>query len=259
MPLAKSNWEWNPAMLSGRSFPIGHISVRGVVQHFTAAGDGRNVARWVAGKTKYRGQLVPPAQYFAHVITCRDGHIIQQQDFARMTHHAAGRVDPRVWDLPVEYYSPEDVPVNEMSLGIENSNYGWLLYVGGVFYIPRKTASGWEPGRRYPKTSPAPMRAYDVQGVERWWEPFTDEIIAANIEVLSRMVEVYPAINQHNVVRHSEISPDRKTDPGPLFPHDEIKAAVFSATTPDAEDVENLLARRFYDPSAQLCRMPDPN
>jgi N-acetyl-anhydromuramyl-L-alanine amidase AmpD len=178
---------------------------------------------------------VAPASYFAQVTTCRDGTIIQQADFDRLTYHAGGTSSEVFSDLA------PGVAINEFAVGIENSNYGWLLKHAGRFFIPRKVFESnnrhrWEPGRQYPKRLPAPIRAPDHRGEARWWEPYTDEIVDANIEVLSAIVERFD-IAREDVVEHSTVSPDRKWDPGPLFPAAEILDAVY--TTAELGELED--------------------
>jgi len=48
-------------------------------------------------------------------------------------------------------------------------------------------------------------------------EPFTD-LQYQSLAVLTQQIQaLYPAINRDRIVGHSDIAPDRKTDPGPCF------------------------------------------
>ena len=47
--------------------------------------------------------------------------------------------------------------------------------------------------------------------------PYDERQYAVLIGVLSALLRAYPAVNRRDVVAHSEISPGRKTDPGPAF------------------------------------------
>lgn len=238
------------------------LVVGGVVQHFTAGGSGRALARWVAGKSVWKGKKVKAAKYFAQFTTCRDGHIIQQADINEICYHAAG-LNRGLWPNVDEH-----AEINDFVVGIENSNYGWLLKKYNRFFIPKKQKDGtWEAGKPYPDKYPAPVRAVGHDGVERWWEPFTEELIDANSMLLEAIVdwvaeEQGVVLTAKEVRGHSDISPDRKWDPGPLFPMNLINDRVFGShvhpnqviETEDQDDeLEEMLMRREYDPEQQIC------
>ena len=48
-------------------------------------------------------------------------------------------------------------------------------------------------------------------------EPFTDAQYASLATLTTTIRECYPAITDERVVGHSDIAPERKTDPGPAF------------------------------------------
>ena len=47
--------------------------------------------------------------------------------------------------------------------------------------------------------------------------PFTEEQYSSLNELLTLLLDALPSCGLHGVVGHSDIAPDRKTDPGPLF------------------------------------------
>jgi AmpD protein len=49
------------------------------------------------------------------------------------------------------------------------------------------------------------------------WTPFTDAQYRTLAESTARILRAYPHINRRRIVGHNEISPGRKTDPGPWF------------------------------------------
>lgn len=48
-------------------------------------------------------------------------------------------------------------------------------------------------------------------------EPYTDQQYGALAEISSELLEKYPKITRYRIVGHSDIAPNRKTDPGPSF------------------------------------------
>jgi AmpD protein len=47
--------------------------------------------------------------------------------------------------------------------------------------------------------------------------PFTDKQYEILINVTQEIMKRFPMINKKRIIGHSEIAPDRKTDPGPNF------------------------------------------
>lgn len=239
-------WDWVP---SPHCRSPRRSSVTGVVQHYTGGGNGRALARWLAG---------PDARVSAHILICRDGQVIQQVEFENEAWHAGEEAAKGFWKgLP----QPENV--NRFTIGIENSNYGWLLRNDHKFYIPKKTATGYKPGRLY--KGPWPVMARDHNGKLRFWEPYPESLIKANIEVLKRIVELYPSIQREDIQSHSSVSPHRKYDPGPLFPWEHILSAVFREPAKSGfmvygqgEDPQDRTVdpREYYDEDLGMCIDP---
>ena len=71
------------------------------------------------------------------------------------------------------------------------------------------------------------------------FRPFSDEQIDLLIRLLQSILEKYPDIRPHTIVGHSDIAPDRKIDPGPLFPWRQLYEAGIGAWYDD-ERVELL-------------------
>ena len=57
-------------------------------------------------------------------------------------------------------------------------------------------------------------------------EPFTDAQYQCLTALTRHLQEVYPAITLARIVGHSDIAPDRKTDPGPCFDWRRYKKAI---------------------------------
>lgn len=74
------------------------------------------------------------------------------------------------------------------------------------------------------------------------WQPYTPEQIALLIQLSRDIVQRY-GLQPTDVVGHSDIAPQRKQDPGPLFPWHQLAEAGIGAW-PDEQQVEHYLAGR---------------
>lgn len=123
---------------------------------------------------------------------------------------------PRIWQLVPESelawhagisYWRNATRINDTSIGIELENRGWQ----------------------------------NVAGVKRF-TPFEPAQIAALVPLMKDILHRYN-IQPQNVVAHSDIAPQRKDDPGPLFPWRELAAQGIGAW-PDAARVAFYLNGR---------------
>ncbi|MGL4859699.1 MAG: N-acetylmuramoyl-L-alanine amidase [Enterobacteriaceae bacterium] len=81
----------------------------------------------------------------------------------------------------------------------------------------------------------------DAEG-NRTWQPYPKEQIAA-VEALVRSIVQRYGIAAQNIVGHMDIAPQRKLDPGPLFPWQQLAQAGLGAW-PEADRVYYYLAGR---------------
>ncbi|MGF7163972.1 N-acetylmuramoyl-L-alanine amidase [Pantoea sp. AN62] len=91
-------------------------------------------------------------------------------------------------------------------------------------------------------------RGYRRTLTGREWQPFTTAQITA-LEALLRDISQRYAIAPENIVGHSDIAPQRKQDPGPLFPWQQLAQRGLGAW-PDARRVAFYLAGE--DPHAAV-------
>ena len=226
---------------AGRECPARTKPIQGVVLHYTGAGSGRALSRWVAGKARYQGRPVPPAKYFAHFVVCRDGTVIQQVHVGLRAPHAAGLVrGRRPWPD-----ASADTTVNDVTVGIEHANYGLLIRDRGKFYTRRRAGREWVVGKPYPRDYPAPV---EIGG--RWWEPYTPEAMDATVGILRALSAKFPRVARDTVVDHSYLSPGRKQDPGPAFPRSDVLDRVWPPRDPTAEAVDD---DRYLDFDEEMC------
>ncbi|HIG45960.1 MAG TPA: hypothetical protein EYQ20_05875, partial [candidate division Zixibacteria bacterium] len=58
-----------------------------------------------------------------------------------------------------------------------------------------------------------------------WWAPYTHKQTEQVVSLSRSLIESY-RIPLHHIVRHSDIAPARKIDPGPAFPWENFKAQM---------------------------------
>ncbi|MFC4274982.1 N-acetylmuramoyl-L-alanine amidase [Achromobacter aloeverae] len=175
--------------------------------------------------------------------------------------------------------------LNNASIGIEITNGGPIPGSGSL--APPRSATGQttggQPSLEQPSVSRSPPRespfrqpspgqpAGQPPSMEQppaWqppiWQPYTEAQIRAVI-LLVRDIAQRHGVRPENIVGHSDIAPQRKTDPGPLFPWRRLaqaglgrwydEAAAQAATRryaidgalPDASWFQDELARVGYD------------
>lgn len=64
----------------------------------------------------------------------------------------------------------------------------------------------------------------ELEGTD--FEPFTDKQYISLVTITDLLLNDYPCLNQDRIVGHSEVSPGRKTDPGPHFDWNRYKMAL---------------------------------
>ncbi len=183
----------------------GELSPSYLVIHYTVV---TSLAATVAAfKNKSR-----PAS--AHLVLGPDGKLTQMVPFNRQAWHAgksqwAGRTG-----------------CNGFTLGIEVVNPGPLV----------KRASGFFDVNNRPWAGEA-VEARHKNGRAPWthWAVYSTEQLETLEEVGCLLVRSY---GLRDVVGHDDIAPGRKTDPGPAFPMDSFRSAIFGR----AEDGGELYA-----------------
>ena len=181
-----------------------------LVIHYTAGRSAESSIAWFTN---------PQARASAYLVVGRNGSVTQQIPFNRIAWHAG----KSRWQ--------EDQRLNRLSLGIELDNAGRLERVGDRW-------RAWF-GREY-ESSEVIEAVHKHQTEASGCHLYTPEQIEAAVETASLLSSKY---NLREVLGHDDISPGRKSDPGPAFPISSFRAKVLGR----AEDEEDV-----YETSANL-------
>lgn len=162
------------------------------------------------------------ARASSHLVTERDGTIVQLAPFNIATWHAGKSSYKGVSG------------VNKFSIGNEIVNPGQLIKVGENKYrswfktIYIDDDNDPNSNVRYGKIENG---RYSFEG---YWLDYTPEQIAAVTGSWIAIFEAYPSMQA--LETHWKVSPGRKVDTGPLFPLDAIRARVFGR---NGEEIKN--------------------
>lgn len=143
----------------------------------------------------------PERRVSCHYIVDLDGSILQMV-----------RDDECAWHCGVSAWRSR-AGCNRWSLGIEIVNWGRLKHGIGSFFC-------WPGDFSTPYAGSPPVYAEGA-----WWAPYPAAQVDRVVSLSRLLVERY-RIPLDNIVRHSDIAPDRKIDPGPAFPWTEFRAKM---------------------------------
>jgi len=176
------------------------------ILHYTGGYSYTSSVRWLANLVRGKDGQIIPAKASAHLVIGRAGEVHQLVPLDERAWHAGGRSSR--W---------RGRTVNLRSIGIELANLGPMTAKGGGLL------DSW--GR--PFTGPT---VTDADG--RAWEAYPDPQLEAVAWVLEILVGLFPALALEDegpgelprITTHQAVDPTRKTDPGPAFPLDLIRA-----------------------------------
>jgi N-acetylmuramoyl-L-alanine amidase len=171
----------------GRTMPVR----RCVVVHFTAGATAQSSVNFWKTKAAKGAS--------AHLVIDRDGSIIQCRPFNRTAGHAgiSRWRDPNTGKL----YTG----LNTCSIGIELANAG----------------DNEKLARRWSKL-PLVMARHRNGGPEKYWEAYDPRQLVALTKVVQALVRRY---RLDDITGHDCIAPERKNDPGPAFPMEQLREA----------------------------------
>lgn len=183
----------NPAEFRSSPNQAGSLDARYLVIHFTAGRNKESSVQWF---------LNPNADASAHLVIGRDGTITQMVPFDKIAWHAGASR----WEGLDR--------LNRYSIGIELDNAGkltyqnekWMTWFGGT--IPKEEVL---------------IAQHKDGSLEAGWHMYTPEQLEALVQVSVLLVKTYKL---KDVIGHDDISPFRKSDPGPAFPMASFNAKV---------------------------------
>ena len=186
--------EAKPAFLQGgKAMAVRRL----LVIHFTSGRSAQNsIEFWKSPEAKGAG---------AHIIIDRDGTIFQCRRFDR----TAGHAGVSRWKDPTDGVRSG---CNAFSIGIELANAGDS--VSGSLDAPMA----------FGDTRCEAIRAKHKNGGRvSLWEKYPQAQLDACFALAKALVDRY---NLDDVVGHEDIAPERKNDPGPAFPMQELRESV---------------------------------
>lgn len=148
----------------------------------------------------------PKVKASAHVLIDRDGSITQLIPFNEIAWHAGE-----------SSYGGRN-GFNKYSIGIEIVNSGPLTKSGNVY-------RSWFGAAYNP--SDVVEAIHRNQSTAKYWHVYTAEQIETVRQLCAELIEAYPNIK--SILGHEEISPGRKTDPGPAFPLDRLREQLLGS------------------------------
>ncbi|MGN7610931.1 N-acetylmuramoyl-L-alanine amidase [Magnetococcales bacterium HHB-1] len=174
-----------------------------IIIHYTAGSSREASVRTLMDSTK---------KVSAHLVVGRDGLISQLVPF-----------NIRAWHAGKSRFGNRS-GYNNYSIGIEIDNVGPLTKEGGQYLSWFKKA--------YPEAEVIKAVHRNEQN-ERYWQRYTDQQIDLVKRICEQLIKKYKI---REILGHEEISPGRKTDPGPAFPLDELRNTLLpqdqTSTTP---------------------------
>lgn len=175
----------------------GAITPQYLVIHFTASHSAQVAINWLTN---------PDAKASAHVVIARDGTITQLVPF-----------NQEAWHAGKSHWDGHD-GLNHLSLGIELDNAGKLTRKGSKWV-------DWT-GKEIPD-SEVREATHKNETEKAGWHVYGEKQLEAVRELAALLVQTYKL---KDVIGHEDIAPGRKTDPGPLFPLQELRAQLVGHT-----------------------------
>lgn len=164
----------------------------------------------LAGAVKVLTTKKPKDNVSAHLVVGKNGEVVQ-----------LARFDTRTWHAGTSAYNGRE-GYNHYSIGIEIDNVGWLKDFGEGKYS-RKLLS--REGIYFDKDEVLAAKHVNPDIPYAYWGKYTDAQVDAVFDLCQLL---YNSYDIKEILGHDEISPGRKSDPGPAFPMDELRQSLLT-------------------------------
>ncbi len=148
----------------------------------------------------------PAREVSAHVIIGRDGAIIQLVPFNVIAWHAG------------KSRHKDRENLNQYAIGIEIDNAGRLEKQGDEFV-------SWL-GTTYPPDQ-VMQATHRNETHASFWHKYPNIQIDVVRNLCRLLIKTYPILH---ILGHDDIAPDRKCDPGPAFPIDQLRGSLLTSS-----------------------------
>ncbi|MXV49817.1 N-acetylmuramoyl-L-alanine amidase [Pedobacter sp. HMF7647] len=172
----------------------GRYTPQYLVMHYTAATTAESAISWF---------MTPIAQASAHLLIDRDGTVTQFAAFNIICWHAG----KSQWNGLVG--------MNQFSIGIELVNAGRLQKSGDKWICP--------VDQQHVADDEVIIATHKNENTPAAWQQYSGKQLEVAIEIAALLVKTY---GLKDVVGHDDISPIRKSDPGPAFPTGSFRSKV---------------------------------
>lgn len=177
---------WYPTKRHGGAWTTGNP--KGVVSHYTAVTTAASTLRWFSSEPRPEGS----GESSAHYVLDHDGCLLQLID-------------------PLSTVAWHATVANASHVGVEMVNCGKLLPLGG---------SNFKFMDRFVYRVDMSRPPEEVDG--KWWEPYTVAQVLSDITLKRLLLMAIPMMRPENFLKHSDVDPINKRDPGPLYPMNEV-------------------------------------
>ena len=173
---------------SSTPFQNGKLEPIFLLMHYSAGGSYKGSLSWWQNKD---------ARASAHVLIGRNGETTQVVAFNRRAWHAG--------ESRVKFEGKDYRYLNKIAIGVELANWGPLRKVGDSFI-------SWAGALVDPAWIIEARHKNELS--TRYWEAYRPKQIERAVEVCAAIMRKYEL---RGVLGHDDVSPGRKTDPGPAF------------------------------------------
>ena len=179
-----------------------------LVMHYTAATSESSAIGWLTS---------PVAQASAHLIIGRQGTVTQLLPFNIIGWHAG----KSRWNGLTG--------MNSYSIGIELVNAGRLSKISEKYICP--------VDKKSIEADDVLLATHKNETHESLWQEYTAQQLEVTVDIAALLVKTYKLVD---IIGHDDISPIRKSDPGPAFPMKSFRARAMGRKDESVDEYKVL-------------------